>query len=112
MSVEVRMVQQMSGPRGPGLDWPPVGAVMTVSEAEADVLCHTDAQHPVPIAVRTEMPQTETATAPQADVESRPGPTEDAVREENLPPEMRLPPPEPPVRRGPGRPPGSTNKPK
>lgn len=120
MSVEVRMVQQMSGSRAPGTDWPAPGETMMVTKEEAELLCHTDSQHPVPIAVKVRdwdvtTGRAEVADRPDERVETRPGPTEDAVREENLPAEMRHaspPPPEQPVKRGPGRPPGSTNRPK
>src|SRR5215831_6135085 len=111
--VEVRMVQQMSGG-----NWPPVGGTMMVSEAEAEILCHSDAQHPTPIAVRTEKPKAETADAPPPAVEVAQGAADEAMTravppapepedeepsEENLPQQMR---------RGPGRPPGSKNRPK
>lgn len=52
-SVEVKMIQQMSGPRPDGRQWPPVGGVMEVSEDEAAALCHEAGQQSHPIAVRT-----------------------------------------------------------
>ena len=36
----VRMVQQMSGPRQDGQEWPPAGGEIVVSAGEARVLCH------------------------------------------------------------------------
>jgi len=110
MSVEVRMVQQMSGPHGGG-DWPPPGGTMMVSEEDAEILCHTDAQHPTPIAVRVEAPKTEVATAPPAAVEVAQGAADEAA-ERAVPPPPPPPAGEQPVKRGPGRPPGSTNRPK
>ena len=117
MSVEVRMVQQMSGPRGNGQDWPPVGGTMVVSEAEAEVLCFQSGPANPPIAVRVRnwdetTGRYEQAIAPQAGVEERPGATE-AAAERAVPPEpVPAPEPEIPVKRGPGRPPGSTNRPR
>lgn len=103
--VEVRMVTQMSGPRGDGTDWPPVGGTLEVSEAEAAVLCHNPDPLNPPIAVRVDKPKpVEAAIAPGKDVEERPGATE-AATERAVAPDI-------PVKRGPGRPPGSPNKPK
>lgn len=129
MSVEVRMVQQMSGPHGGG-EWPPVGGTMIVSEAEAEFLCRQPDPANPPIAVRVRnwddtTGRYEMATAPEAGVETRPGPTEVAAERAVPPPPPPPPPPVPPsatteaeaavppvVKRGPGRPPGSTNRPR
>lgn len=102
--VEVRMVTQMSGPRGDGSDWPAPGATLWVPEEEAATLTHNPNPASPPIAVRVDRPKVETA-APAPVAETRPGPTEDEQASAE-------PPADPPVKRGPGRPPGSTSKPK
>lgn len=98
--MKVRMIQQMSGPRGDGTDWPPYGGVLDTSEQEGRDLCNGGVAVPV-----AETRKAETADAPpDAKVEERftepPAPTTSAAV--TVPPEKR----------GPGRPPGSTNKPK
>lgn len=104
---EVRMVTQMSGTRGDGSDWPAPGQTLWVTEEEARALCHQPHPGSPPVAVRVEHRKVEHA-APAPKAETRPGPTEAEVAsaevpDENLPVEMR---------RGPGRPPGSKNKPR
>lgn len=48
MSVTVRMVQQMSGSRGDGSAWPPVGGTLVVGEDEAEMLTRrTDSSPPL-----------------------------------------------------------------
>lgn len=88
--MKVRMVQQMSGPRGDGTDWPAFGAEIDVSDEEGRDLCAGGIAIPV-----AEERAAETAHVPDARVELRGEPE-----------------PEVPAKRGPGRPPGSTNKPK
>jgi len=104
--VKVKMIQQMSGPRPDGTDWPAYGAELDVSDAEGKDLCAGGIAIPVAAEARSVEP-----ASPDPRVEVR-------VVEEPVAP---MPPPEPPapeppaevpVRRGPGRPPGSTNRPK
>jgi hypothetical protein len=123
--VKIRMVQQMSGGRGDGQDWPPPGGELTVSDEEGMLLCSTSPSQPTPIAV----PVAEERAAPAAPkpdprVETRIGgggevpasPSPVPPRPLVSPPATVPAPPGPevtvPPRRGPGRPPGSTNRPK
>src|SRR6266487_4269769 len=73
------MVTQMSGPRGDGRYWPPVGGTIEVPEAEAAELCRVISATSHPIAVRVDKPKVETATPSAAREESRPGATEAAA---------------------------------
>jgi hypothetical protein len=110
--VIVIMDQQMSGPRYDGSDWPAFGAEFEVPDWEGVELCAGGIAHPKAVVV--EERKVEVATPPPdpaVEVRAKPAaaqavPPPAAVEdsEENLPMEMR--------KRGPGRPPGSTNKPK
>lgn len=62
--VEIRMVMQMSGTRGDGTTWPPVGGTLTVSDSEARQLCDTSHGSPIAVPVVTEERRTETGDAP------------------------------------------------
>ena len=77
---EVKMVQQMSGPRPDGRAWPPVGGVIDVSEDEAVALCHEAGQQSHPIAVRMAAKAEETGDDERAaETASDPRPAEDAL---------------------------------
>lgn len=62
--VEIRMVQQMSGSRGDGTAWPPVGGTLTVSAEEARQLCDTSHGSPIAVPAVSEERRTETGDAP------------------------------------------------
>lgn len=91
--MKVKLIQQMSGPRYDGRDWPDFGVEFEVPDAEGRDLCAGGIAVPV-----VEERKVEIAAPP-------PDPTVE-VRAEPEPPV------EEPIRRGPGRPPGSLNKPK
>lgn len=82
--IEVRMVQQVSGTRGDGRPWPPVGGTITVSDAEArDLLRSNLGSTPLAIPVVAEERRTETADAPaDAKVEVRSEPAAEEPRAE------------------------------
>ena len=50
--IRVRMIEEMSGPRQDGRDWPPPGGEIVVPEGEAATLCHTADCASNPIAFR------------------------------------------------------------
>lgn len=116
--MKVRIIQQMSGSRPNGLPWPPAGTVLDVPDWEGRSLCATGDSHDTPIAVPVVEERAETRPAPQpTPVETRaPEPAAAVAAEpvaEAKPTVTEQPePPEQPVKRGPGRPPGSTNKPR
>jgi hypothetical protein len=108
--VKVQMVWQMSGTRGDGQDWPDPGGPIDLPVHEARSLIERGAAVPL-----VEERAVETAVAPvDPAVEERaveaPAAPSPGGYVPNAEPE---PEPDPePVRRGPGRPPGSPNKPK
>jgi hypothetical protein len=110
--VIVIMDQQMSGPRYDGRDWPGHGVEFEVPDWEGVELCAGGIAHPkavvaeerkVEVAMPPPDPAVEVRAEPPA-AQAVPPPAAVEQSEENLPVEMR--------KRGPGRPPGSTNKPK
>lgn len=112
------MIWQMSGRRGDGVDWPDPGGEIDLPTHEARSLIDRGAAVPLAAEERA----VETADAPvDPSVEKRapdPDPAEELrVAEEasrhvgGYVPNNPEPDPEP-VKRGPGRPPGSPNKPK
>jgi hypothetical protein len=106
--VKVRVIQQASGPGSV-----PVGTILAVTPEEARGLCHVTDSQPTPFAVLVVEDRTETADAPvSVATETRGGGTlKPAVAEvHNDTPEPEV--VEAPAKRGPGRPPGSTNRPK
>ena len=54
--MKIRMRQQMSGTRGDGQDWPPVGDTLVVADVEGALLCSAGIADPVaedpPVEVR------------------------------------------------------------
>jgi len=88
------MVQQMSGRRADGRQWPPVGGTRMVSDEEARDLCHMASQqsHPIAVLVREERAETgdaddrsiETAE-PRAVRQARPEPRPAAAKSEARP---------------------------
>jgi hypothetical protein len=103
------MIQQMSGPRYDGRDWPDYGAVIEVPDDEGRDLCAGGLA--VPVAEERKVETAAPPPDPAVEVRAEPAAAQvtapPAVAEEsdeNLPVEMR--------KRGPGRPPGSTNRPK
>lgn len=106
----VRMMQQMSGRRFDGREWPSYGGTIEVSDAEGAELCHTAAGSSTPIAVPVvETRAVETADAPpDPKVEVR-APVAQVAASPQAQVTATLPPraPDPPVlpKRGPGRPP-------
>jgi len=55
--VKIRMCQQMSGSRGDGQPWPPIGGTLIVGDGEGALLCSAGIATPVaedpPIEIRT-----------------------------------------------------------
>jgi hypothetical protein len=103
------MIQQMSGPRYDGSDWPGYGVEFEVPDWEGRELCAGGLAVPVAEERKVEIaapppdPAVEVRAEPAAaQVTAPPAVAEES--DENLPVEMR--------KRGPGRPPGSTNRPK
>jgi hypothetical protein len=68
--VWVKMVQQMSGQRGDGREWPPAGVDFEVDAEEARFLTRTADGSSTPLAVYAER-RTETADAKARPVETR-----------------------------------------
>lgn len=103
--VKVRLIQQGSGPGSY-----PIGTILEVTPEEARGLCGHGDSHSTPFAVLVTEDRTETADAPEKrNVETR--------KADPAPAKAAPPPPEPPkaeepVKRGPGRPPGSTSRPR
>ncbi len=94
--MKLRMIMQMSGPRPDGTDWPGFGEPLETSEAEgADLVAAGIA---VPVAEERAVESAAMVPDPKVEVRAEPVADESVVDE--------------PVKRGPGRPPGSTNKPK
>lgn len=64
--MKIRIRQQMSGLRGDGQDWPPVGETLVVGDAEGALLCSEGIADPVaedpPIEIRAESKATAEAT--------------------------------------------------
>ena len=80
--IEIRMIQEMSGLRGDGKPWPPVGGTISVSEAEARNLCRSD-RGSTPIAVPVVEDRAETGDAPaDQKVETRADPEPEAPKAE------------------------------
>ncbi len=102
--MRVKIIQQASGPGSY-----PIGTILDLPEDEARGLCSAGASQGTPFAIPVVEDRTETAVAPaKANVEVRAEVKAEAV------PVVTEPEPvvEQPVKRGPGRPPGSTNKPR
>lgn len=78
------MVQQMSGLRGDGRWWPPVGVEFEVSDDEARQLTHMGDNDRTPIAKYAET-RMETADAPAKTVETREDKTEELGKGGTLP---------------------------
>jgi hypothetical protein len=89
------MIQQMSGPRYDGRDWPDYGAVIEVPDDEGRDLCAGGLA--VPVAEERKVETAAPPPDPAVEVRAEPALAEGEAE---------------PVKRGPGRPPGSTNKPK
>jgi len=55
--VKIRMCQQMSGSRGDGQTWPPIGGTLVVGDGEGAALCAAGIATPVaedpPVEIRT-----------------------------------------------------------
>jgi hypothetical protein len=104
------MVQQMSGPRYDGTDWPDHGVDFEVPDWEGRELCAGGLAVPVAEERKVEIaapppdPAVEVRAEPAAAQAAPPPAVAWEEGEDNLPVELR--------KRGPGRPPGSTNKPK
>jgi hypothetical protein len=103
------MIQQMSGPRHDGSDWPAFGAEFEVPDWEGPELVAGGLA--VPVAEERKVEVAAPPPDPAVEVRAEPAaaqavapPAGAEESEENLPMEMR--------KRGPGRPPGSPNKPK
>jgi hypothetical protein len=109
--VKVRIIQQASGPGSY-----PVGTILEVTPEEARGLCSTGASQSTPFAVPVVEDRTETADAPEKPaVETRGTSAATASPAVKAPEPVKAEEPvkdEEPVKRGPGRPPGSTNRPK
>ena len=110
--MKVRIMQQGSGPGSV-----PVGTILEVSDEEGRGMCATTDSQRTPYAVPVVEDRAEQRPAPE---DKRTETREDKAAEKPEPPEPEPPKveekkaeePEPEPRRGPGRPPGSTNRPK
>jgi hypothetical protein len=107
--VKVRIIQQASGPGSV-----PLGTILEVTPEEARGLCSAGASQSTPFAVMVTEDRTETADAPEKrNVETRGTSTATAAPKVQEPAKAEEPKAEEePAKRGPGRPPGSTNRPK
>lgn len=98
--MKVKMIQQMSGPRHDGSDWPNFGEILDAPDWEGPELIAGGLA--VPVAEERKVESAAMVADPKVELRGEDSAVDDD--ESSLPVEMR--------RRGPGRPPGSLNKPK